>query len=130
MKKIFTLLILLFVILPFTACDFGDDGSVGDAYRFLIMATYGSFEGYYMIDGGSPKFFSSTEATDTIFTSFEQNLSAPESIYVFATGDLSTTSISIYIYAESKIVKSITANQTKDSEGNLLNVTATLSYDF
>jgi len=131
MKRIFTLLIILFLAISFTACEFGDDIDVGNAYRFRIMATDGPFTGYYMLDGGSPKIFNSTDLTGSIFTNFEQNLSAPESVYVFATGEnTDATSISIYVYADSKLVKDVTAVQTTDSGGNPLKVTVSTSYDF
>ncbi len=131
MKKTFTLLLILILTLPFASCEFGDDIDVGDAYSFQVIATDGPFTGYYMVNGGSPKYYSSTDVTGTIFTSFEQNLSAPESVYVFATGaDTAATSISIYVYSDSKLVKDITAVQTTDSGGNPLKVTVSTSYNF
>lgn len=131
MKRIFKLLLILTsALLLFTACEFGEDIDVGDAYSFQVIATDGPFTGYYMVNGGSPKYYSSTDVAGTIFTSFEQNLSAPESIYVFATGDISASSISIYVYADSKLVKDVTAVQTTDSGGNPLKVTVSTSYNF
>jgi len=130
MKKTFTLLLILILTLPFASCEFGDDIDVGDAYSFQVIATDGPFTGYYMVNGGSPKYYSSTDVAGTIFTSFEQNLSAPESVYVFATGDITASSISIYVYADSKLVKDITATQTTDSGESPLKVTVSTSYNF
>lgn len=114
----------------FTACEFGDDIDVGNAYRFRIMATDGPFTRYYMENSGSPKVFNSSDISGSIFTTFEQNLSAPVSIDILAIGDINTTSISIYIYADSKQVKYVTATQTTDSGGNPLKVTVSTSYNF
>jgi hypothetical protein len=131
MKKIFTLLILIFALLPFAACDFGDDTDLGDAYNFKVISADGPFTGFYVVDGGSSKYFNSNTIDGTIFHSFEKNLSSPSSIYIFATGeDTSATSISIYIYADSMLVKDITASQNTDINGNAIKVTTSLSYSF
>jgi len=131
MKKIFTLLILIFTLLTFTACEFGDDIDVGDAYNFKVISADGPFTGFYVVDGSSSKYFDSNAVDGTIFHSFEKNLSSPSSIYIFATGeDTSATSISIYIYADSLLVKDITSTQSTDINGNPLKVTASLSYSF
>lgn len=111
MKKIFTLLILLFVTLPFTACELGDDGGVGDTYNFKVISAQGSFTGYYIENGGKMNIFNS-ETLDGTYHSFEKNLSSPESVYISATGsDSGTTSISILIFAENKLVADETKNQ-------------------
>jgi hypothetical protein len=131
MKKIFTLLILIFALLPFTACEFGDDIDVGDAYRFEIIAADGAITGYYSVDGKKSVYYNSTPVSGTIFHQFEQNLSSPASINVYATGATTdATSISIYIYADSLLVKDITASRSTDNNGDPIKVTTSLSYSF
>ena len=131
MKKIFTLLLILFLTVPFTACDFGEDIEVGDAYNFKVISADGPFTGFQVVDGGISKQFNSNAIDGTSFYNFEKNLSSPSSIYIFATGeDTSATSISIYIYADSLLVEDITVSQSTDINGNPLKVTTSLSYSF
>lgn len=131
MKNIFTFLLLLLAALPFTACEFGEDTGVGDAYNFKVISADGPFTGFYVVDGGGSKYFNSYNVDGTIFHSFEMNLSSPLSVYILATGqDANASSISIYVYAESKLVKDITATQSTDINGNPLKVTTSLSYSF
>jgi len=130
MKRIFTLIIILFLAVSFTACEFGEDIDVGNAYNFQIIAADGAFTGYYSVDGKKPVYYNSTPVSGTIFHSYEQNLSSPVSIYVYATGETTdATSISIYVYADSTLVKHVTVTQTTDS-GSPLKVTGTLSHTF
>lgn len=124
MKKIFTLLILIFA-LQFASCEFGDDIDVGDAYNFKVIASQGSFTGYYIINGGSTNLFSG-EAVDGNYYSYEKNLSSPESVYVSVTGtDAGTKSISILIFADNELVSDTTVTQA-DSEV----ITAILHHTF
>lgn len=125
MKKTFALLLILISTYAFTACEFGDDIDVGNAYNFKVISAKGSFTGYYIENGGKMNIFNS-ETLDGTYHSFEKNLSSPESVYISATGsDSGTTSISILVFADNKLVSDKTVNQI-DSEV----ITAILHHTF
>ncbi len=127
-KNLMALLMIFLSILIISSCQ-KKDAEADDSYGFEVVSSDGSFEGYYMVDGGSAIVFSSSQIGTSIFHSFKKNLVSPTSLRVSATGISGTpsaTSISIYIYAQDKEVKDITVAQTVANIGP----TATLSYDF
>ncbi len=124
--KIFLLVMLIFICcVNNIGCD--DIEEDDSTYSFEVISSNGSFTGYYKVDGGSAKYFTGSSAgSDTIYYSYDNNLSSPSSIIISATADSTeTTSISIYVYDDSELGDSFTETQD-DSE----TITETLSYTF
>ena len=128
-KKLRFICFLIAALFFFNGCE---DAEESDTYNFKVTSSDGQFEGYYMVDGGSMQYFScETASGNTSFYTYQENLSSPGSITIYAKGtDISATSISIYIYENDVLGDSITVSQSTDSDGNALKVVATLSYTF
>ena len=131
-RKIFVI-IIIWILNFIPGCVLDDDEEISDAYNFKVMASDGSFTGYYSVDGGAFHFFTITDHVpdNENFYSYEKNLDSPDSVLIYATGtDDTATSISIYIYQNDELVDSVTVSQTTDSNGNPLKVVASISYTF
>ncbi len=124
-KKQFIIILMFLCCVINMGCDDTEDES--SAYSFEVISSNGSFTGYYKIDGGSAQYFAGTSAgSDTIYYSYDQDLSSPTSISISATADSTdTTSITIYVYDDYELGDSST--ETQDDEET---ITATLSYTF
>ncbi len=119
---------LLMAIIAYSGCG---DVAESDYYNFKVQSSNGSFSGYYSVDGGDFKYFSSEAVSGTIYNKYEHDLNSPDSLLVSVTADSdSSTAISIYIYENSGLVEDITVTQSTDSSGNALKITASLSYEF
>ncbi|PKL16302.1 MAG: hypothetical protein CVV49_16935 [Spirochaetae bacterium HGW-Spirochaetae-5] len=130
-KNITVLSVMLFFSLLFISCEKAEEDD--SAYSFEVISSYGNVVGYYKVDSGASQVFSGAAMGDsTVFYSFNKNLNLPESVLISATGVSdgagvsSTTSVSIYIYEDSKLVKSATVSQI--SAG--VPVTTSLYYTF
>jgi hypothetical protein len=131
MFKNITVSTVIIISLFLTGCEKVDEDD--SAYSFEVISSYGNVVGYYKVDSGAAQVFSGAAMGDSaVFYSYNKNLNLPESVLISATGVSddagvsSTTSVSIYIYEDSKLVKSATVSQI--SAG--VPVTASLYYTF
>ena len=107
---------ILFIVMIFSSSMFltgCEEPEETFSYSFEVISTGAGFFGYYNIDGGATvDFVSSPMGTTGNYFSFEKGMSSPTSLVVSATGNGTTTSsITIYIYANSEPVSSSTIVQ-------------------
>ena len=105
-KNIFFLPVLILSLLFLSGCEKKESEP---AYSFEVISSGAGFFGYYKIDGGAViDFLSHPMGTTGNYFNFEKGMNSPKSIVVSATGGVGTTSITIYIYANSEPVDSKT----------------------
>ena len=124
-NNIFISLIIILYSLIISGCY---DGDVDSVYSFEVISSDDGFVGYYILDTGSAKEFSSSPLdSSSIYYSYDKDLSSPESILISVTGSSTTTSsISIYIYDNNELADSVTISQS-DSD---VKISGSLSYTF
>ncbi len=124
LKNILFIVIISFSTLFIAGCEEPEETF---SYSFEVISTGNGFYGLYKIDGGkSVDFVSSAMGTTGNYFNFEKGMSSPKSIVILATGnDDLTSSIAIYIYADSDPVDSITVIQDGTSPP-----TASITYTF
>lgn len=111
MKRV-TGIVLLFLSLLISSCEYEES----DYYNFKVISTGTTgFNGYYIVDGDTVINFDKTTPVDTP-NIYEVTLSNPTSVLVHAVEeDPATTSISVQIYQNSKMVASETQYQSTEN---------------
>lgn len=123
-KCLIFLSLIIISSLIFSSCE---EAEPNDSYSFEVVSSYGGFSGYCKVDGESAEEFTSLPmGTSAIYHRYQKILKSPESVLVSVTGSSSATAVSIYVYADSKLVDQVTVSQNDVN----VKVTATLSYSF
>jgi hypothetical protein len=112
------------------------------AYRFMVVAYKGICSGYYIQDSKDLKGFDVTDSSSgSNYNTFTQDLDSPSTIKVQVNAEGTAdvpSSVTVYIYADDKIVKEATFNRETTSTYNnntkeydySYSVDGSLTYDF
>lgn len=98
------IIISLLNIFVFTGCETDDSDP---KYNFKVMSSNGAFTGYYSVNGGSFKYFTSSPVPGSpIYYSYEKSISSLDTISIDVTADDDTTTkITIYLYDDTDLLK-------------------------